>query len=61
MLEKLILKPVKYIMLTNNCELLIYRMNTESLQFINFIKGMTFVNYFMLTVIDKDGWINSLQ
>ena len=55
------LQPGEEMVLTNNCELFKENVKNKSVKVFNFMEGMTFVNEVMFALIDKEGWIDSLQ
>jgi LysM repeat protein len=49
------------VVLTNSCELFEQHVQNKDVKVLNFMEGMTFVNDVMFALIDKEGWIDSLQ
>jgi LysM repeat protein len=55
------LAPGEEVVLTNNRELFVQHVQNGGVKVLNFMEGMTFVNDVMFALIDKEGWIDSLQ
>jgi LysM repeat protein len=49
------------VVLTNSRELFSQNIQNEGVKVLNFMEGMTFANDVMFALIDKEGWIDSLQ
>ncbi len=49
------------VVLTNNRELFDKNVQNQGVKVLNFMEGMTFVNNVMFALVDKEGWIDSLQ
>lgn len=60
-LDKIELEPGEEIVLTNDSELFRQNVLDKGVKVLNFMEGMTFVNNVMFALVDKDGWIDSLQ
>ncbi|MFZ9029028.1 MAG: CotH kinase family protein, partial [Crocinitomicaceae bacterium] len=60
-LSDVLLAPGEEVVLTNNRELFAKQIQNEGLKVLSFMEGMTFVNDVMFALIDKEGWIDSLQ